>query len=210
MERPPSKWELRAHELGMKALAGTATDAERDEYSQGRTRRAEPVQHEQTDARILAIELGRRWYEPGITCHTSEMGGIVAGLRRQAMGGGTGYPDYTLVIPASATPNWRELVEGMPDDAGALIAGRRLFGKSCALELKAEGVRPRTARGGPEQRGGLSEDQAWCLRNMCDAGWLTCVAYGWEMALAALDAWAGPEPAELPRGWAERRGRGGL
>jgi len=190
--RQPSRWQSRFAFLSGKVQAGTATDretAEWDTLGAAINGRAAPARHEDAEARILASRARERWWWPGLTCHMPEMGSVRAGQKRLKAGGGTGWPDYTLILPCRG-PVW---------------------GDTCALELKAAHVQPETARRiDGEQLGGLSADQAWWLRNLHDAGWQTCVAYGAEQALAALDMWAGPEPAELPRGWAERMKRGEL
>jgi hypothetical protein len=179
---------VRLEILGRKILAGTATPHERlehEELAAAAEGRAAPVHRERADAAALARYVATRWYAPGLTCHSPEMGDARDGMRRQAMGGGRGWPDYTLVIGPA--------------------------GMNCALELKSADVQPATARGGPDQLGGLSVAQSWQLRNMHESGaWVTCVAYGWEMAAAALDSWAGERPPDLPQWWADGAREGEL
>jgi len=193
---PPALYRVRLEVLGRKILAGTASAHERlehEELAAAAEGRAKPVRRERADAAALARYVATRWYAPGLTCHSPEMGDARDGMRRQAMGGGVGWPDYTLVLPFRAPM----VIDGMLDwplDVAPL---------SGALELKSAAVQPQTARGGPAQRGGLSPEQAWQLRSLQAAGWRTCVAYGWQQAAAALDSWAGERPSDLPQWWAD-------
>jgi len=192
IERPPSRWQVTAHMLGMAALGNPtpANLAALDEHAQ--SKRAPQVQREKTEALQLGSALLDRWYLPGITCHRPEMGDAVEGLERRMVGGGTGFPDYTLHIPPS------DYLLPEPGPCGPYWQRPPVL---AALELKSLDVWPLTARGGPSQLGGLSHAQARWLGVLHDCGYQTCVAYGAEMALAWFGRVAGPRPDVLPEGW---------